>query len=80
MDPDKFIFTCDLCGSKFQHGLHRYEGHRLDLYGDLWCCSFCWEGNWDGWNAHYEGFLIAHLKKKGLPIPERNEKGWLPRN
>ena len=80
MDPGKFTFTCDLCGRDYKHGPHRYEGHRLHLYGDLSCCSRCWEGNWDGWNAQYERLLIARLKKKGLPIPESNEKGRLPRS
>ena len=28
---------------------------------------------------HLEERLIAHLQQKGLPIPERNTKGRLPR-
>lgn len=33
MSQEKFMFKCDVCGSSYQHGPHRYEGHRLKLYG-----------------------------------------------
>lgn len=79
MADDKLMFKCDVCGMSYQHGLHRYEGHRLQLYGDLFCCDSCWRANWDGWAPHYEAALLAHLKQKGLPVPKRNAKGWLPR-
>jgi hypothetical protein len=36
--------------------------------------------NWDGWAPHHECVLLEHLEKKGLPVPQRNEKGLLPRN
>lgn len=71
------MFSCDVCG---KHGPHRYEGHKLTLYGGIFCCDSCWASNWDGWAPHYEGVLTKHLKEKGVPVPKRNEKGWLPRN
>jgi hypothetical protein len=77
---EKNMIPCPLCGNLFQDGPHRYEGHRLHLYGALYCCDTCWEGNWDGWNPAREEFLLKYLKEKGLPVPKRNEKGWLPRN
>ncbi len=76
----KTFLTCPLCGNEFQHGPHRYEGHRLTLYEGIFCCNYCWEGNWDGWGPDHEEFLIKLLEEKGLPIPERNEEGLLPRN
>ena len=80
MIEDKFMFKCDVCGKEYQHGPHTYEGHRLKLYGDIFCCDTCWEANWDGWSPIYEARLLKHLKQKGLPVPQRNEKGWLPRD
>jgi len=40
----------------------------------------CWEANWDGWAPHLEAKVTARLKAKGLPLPARNAKGWLPRD
>lgn len=80
MTNDKIMLTCDVCGQKYQHGPHRYEGHKLALYGGISCCDGCWQFNWDGWAPHHEAKLIAHLKEKGLPVPPRNAKGYLPRN
>lgn len=80
MTKDKFMFKCDVCGAMYQHGPHRYEGHKLKLYGNIFCCDSCWQGNWDGWAPHYEKMLLDHLRQKNLPVPERNAKGWLPRN
>ena len=77
MEP--IIQACDVCGVKYQHGPHRYEGHWLSLYG-IMCCDSCWKGNWDGWTPHYEDKLLEHAKRNGLPVPPRNEKGRLPRN
>lgn len=79
MTTFKHMYKCDLCKNDFQHGPHRYEGHLCKLY-DIVVCDTCWESNWDGWNPRHEDFLIRHLKEKGMPIPERNSKGWLPRD
>jgi hypothetical protein len=45
MTKEKFMFKFDVCGEKYQHGPHRYEGHGLKLYGNIFCCDLCWEGN-----------------------------------
>ena len=74
------MIPCPICGNSFQNGPQRYEDHRLHLYGDLYCCNTCWELNWDGWGPAREETVLRHLKEHNLPIPERNEKGWLPRN
>lgn len=74
------MFKCAVCGDEYQHGLHIYEGHKLELYGGVFCCDSCWKGNWDGWAPHYEGALLEYLKHKGLPVPDRNAKDWLPRD
>jgi hypothetical protein len=71
---------CDVCGQQYQNGPHRYEGHRLELYGDIFCCDSCWNSNWDGWAPHFEPVLLEHLKQNGLSVPERNANRLLPRN
>ncbi len=73
------MYRCDLCGSEFQMGAHRYDGKRAPRY-DIVVCLPCYEANGDGWNPRYEEFLISHLKEKGLPIPEKNAKGFFPRD
>ena len=72
--------VCDVCKREYRNGPHRYEGHRLHLYGDISCCDICWEGNWDGWNPGREPVLLEHLERQDLPVPPRNKLGWLPRN
>lgn len=79
MKQDKFMFDCDVCGSSYQHGPHRYVGHALKFYGDLFCCDTCWKGNWDGWSPHLEPILLKHLERQQIPVPERNSKRLLPR-
>jgi len=76
--PDEIIQTCDLCENKYQHGPHKYEGKQSVLFG-LWVCPSCWKGNEDGWNPRHEAKLLAHLVKKELPVPPKNEKGLYPR-
>ncbi|MBU8901488.1 MAG: hypothetical protein KOO69_01985 [Victivallales bacterium] len=78
MNKEKIMFTCPLCKSQFQHGLHLY-GKNLKLYKMI-VCNSCWESNWDGWTPQYEIVLIKHLEENSLPIPARNKKGWLPRD
>ncbi len=79
MEETKMMYSCDLCGSKYQMGSGIYNGKYIKLY-ELNVCMPCYDGNWDGWNPHYEELIVAHLNKKGLPIPEKNAKGWLPRS
>ncbi len=78
MQEERFMFACDLCGSQYQHGPHRYEGHKLQRYG-MMVCDSCWESNWDGWAPHYESRIIESAESKGLQLPPRNENGLLPR-
>jgi hypothetical protein len=73
------MFQCAVCGSRYQHGPHRYEGHALKLYGNIFCCDGCWRANHDGWAPHLEGVLLDILKQRELPVPVRNAKGLLPR-
>jgi len=80
MKTEKFMFKCDVCGNMYQHGPYRYEGHRLERYGNIFCCDTCWTVNWDGWAPHHEKILLAHLEKNSLPVPKRNKKGLLPRD
>lgn len=80
MTNEKFMFKYDVCGASYQHGPHRYDGHKLNLYGGLFACDTCWQSNHDGWAPHFEKKLLAHLKEKGLPVPQKNAKGFLPRD
>ncbi len=73
----KIFLACDLCGAEFQHGQHRYEGHKCKGYNFM-VCSGCWEGNWGGW-CLYEGRVLGWLKAHGISEPARNSKGLLPR-
>jgi len=72
------MHPCFMCGSQFQMGEHIYDGKYIRRY-DIVVCMSCWDGNWDGCTLDYETHLITHLEKEGIPIPERNEKGLLPR-
>ena len=70
--------TCDVGGGNFQFGPRRYELRRNQTY-DIMVCDTCHSANWDSWAPHHEDRVARRLKEKGLPIPPRNEKGWLPR-
>ncbi len=79
MSEHKIMDSCFMCGRQFQMGPHRYDGKFISGY-QISVCWACYEGNWDGWAPHWEQILVAHLKKNKLLIPERNAKGWLPRD
>jgi len=79
MSEDKFMLQCFMCRKEFQFSPHIYAGRHIPAY-NITVCDTCYKSNWDGWAPHYERKLIEHLKKENLPIPERNEKGWLPRD
>jgi len=79
MAEDKFMFPCFMCGGQFQMGPHRYDGTTIPRY-QVSLCRTCYNANWDGWGPHWEQRLMAHLKATERPIPERNAKGWLPRD
>lgn len=70
--------TCFFCNKDFQHGNHIYDGKVIREY-DVIACSICWEFNWDGWVGEKAERLIKHLESKNMPVPGRNEKGWIPR-
>jgi hypothetical protein len=78
MSSAKFMQSCGVCNAQFQFGPHIYDGKHLSRYG-LTVCSGCYSGNYDGWGPMAEKQLLAHLAAKGLPVPERNAAGWLPR-
>ncbi|GMU68247.1 MAG: hypothetical protein AMXMBFR37_05800 [Steroidobacteraceae bacterium] len=80
MPSERLLFACDVCGKPYQHGPHRYEGHKLDLYGGIMACGSCWDCNHDGWAPHLERAILGHLDRLGLPVPPRNDNGLLPRN
>ncbi len=79
MDNEMAKFTCGICGRKHQMGPHAYEGTFVPRY-QIQVCQICYSANWDGWGPDAERKLIPHLTANGLPIPQRNSKGWLPRD
>lgn len=78
MSP-KFMFECILCETEFQMGPDIYAGKWIPTY-QMHVCDACYAGNWDGYANHFEPTIVQHLKSKGLPIPNRNAKGNLPRD
>ena len=78
MTTKKVTYTCDACGNSFQFGPGLYNGKRNQTY-DIMVCLTCHNGNWDGWAPKFEAAVTRRLKEKGLPLPQRNAKGWLPR-
>jgi hypothetical protein len=79
MPDSPFMRNCELCNSQFEYGAHRYAGTYIPKY-QLLVCTGCYQGNWDGWGPIAEERFVAHLKSKGIPLPQRNEKGWYPRD
>lgn len=77
MKPN-LLFPCNLCGSAFQIGGGKYEGHNLPHY-KMWLCRRCYSMNWDGISPLFEKSFEKHLLKEGLDFPERNSNGWYPR-
>jgi len=73
------VFNCFFCGGRFQFGPSLCDGKHIKRY-KISVCSACWSSNWDGWSPRVEERLLAHLVTEELPVPERNEKGWLPRD
>ena len=72
------MFDCGLCGRSVRMGPHHYDGTWIPTY-QITMCKPCFTGNWDGISPSFEKKLEKHLELKGLPIPERNAKGWYPR-
>ncbi|MCP4178250.1 MAG: hypothetical protein GY756_10825 [bacterium] len=62
---------------EFQHSGGRY-GQYIREY-EITVCTPCYTSNWDGWNMTNTRKIIEHLKANGLPVPETNDKGFLPR-
>ncbi len=77
-EPKKMV-RCFMCDDEFQMGPHRYDGKFIPRY-KISVCRICYDGNWDGWAPHFTERLIEHLKKEKFSIPEKNERGWLPRD
>lgn len=77
-DPAPIMYTCQMCGSRFQFGPHRYDGKFIRSY-QLMVCRPCHEGNHDGWSPLFEAKLERHLEERGIPLPARNTTQLYPR-
>jgi hypothetical protein len=71
------MIPCFVCSNDFQFSDHLYAGRHIDAY-NINVCDGCCATNLDGWGPYAEKRLLAHLNAEGLPVPERNEKDWLP--
>ena len=78
-DRKPLMFKCQLCASPYQAGPGVYTGKTIAGY-QLSVCNTCYAANWDGWSPAHEAKFVAHLEGLGIPLPERNEKGWYPRD
>jgi len=74
------MLDCGVCDRKYQHDAGRYDGHKLELYGGIFCCDTCWNGNANGWGPMLEPKLLKICIEKKIAIPCCNSDGWLPRN
>lgn len=74
----KIMVQCDLCGKEYQHGPHRYEGHKWHQF-DMMVCEICHSTSHDGIPPIYEGVFKKILEQKGIAIPSRNKKGFYSR-
>ncbi len=79
MTTDKKTHQCFICFKKFQMEEHIYDGKWIQSY-QIEVCMSCWQSNRDGWAPHNTERIIKHLEKKGIPIPQKDEEGRLPRN
>lgn len=70
---------CFICRSRFPFGDdHKYYGRWLASY-QIYVCSRCLEGNWDGLaNSDAIRRLFEHLDDLDIERPEPNGKGWIP--
>ena len=73
----KAQYECFVCGKPIRMGPQHYEGRFLRRY-QVRICTPCADMNRIGWAPRNEDRLLAHLSERGIPIPERNMKGWLP--
>ena len=74
---EKFMFTCPICGNKFQHGPHLYEGYKLQWLGET-VCNICSMGNRDGWAPAYEPRVLELIEREGLIVPKRDDNEMIP--
>ena len=63
---------CRLCDAPGENR-HSVPAYRLSV------CDLCWQPAQDGWPKEAETILFAALAKAGLLIPDRNDRGLLPR-
>jgi hypothetical protein len=86
MSEPHLTFRCFFCGKQFERDTHVYHGGHIAYRGKyvgrymIEVCDECYAGNSDGWAPCHEAPLVAHLSAKGLPIPDRNKEGRLPRD
>ena len=74
IDREITAARCDVCGNwiplpKLQHN---------STY-DIMVCPICHDTNEAGWAPVREGAVTQRLIEQGLPLPPRNDRGWLPR-
>lgn len=79
MDNHFCYGECFLCDRPYRAGPSIYDGRKIPAY-DISVCMLCYRSNWDGFTYNDAAKIETHLKIKGLHIPQRNEKGWLPRD
>ena len=69
---------CELCGKAVDYSNGIYGLNKCSGY-DIFVCDTCYASNHDGWGPFHQTIVISIMNKKGKALPQRNHKGWLPR-
>jgi len=83
MMSDQKTYCCFFCQEAFEYKQHHldapqfYPVRKIDAY-HVDICRNCATDQLDGVDARHEYRLVQKLKRRGLPVPERNEDGLLP--
>lgn len=76
---DKFTeVKCDVCKQTFKQGPHVYPLTKCSGY-EMFVCKGCYDTSREGWNDFYEKAVVEHCQRKSIELPERNARGFLPR-
>lgn len=74
MFDDYGISTCPMCRRNVRDNRFTF----VETY-QIWVCKRCYRANTDGWSIRCERVLVEHMRRIKMPLPRRNQSGWLPR-
>ena len=71
----RVVADCFMCKKQYQSGPQIYTGRTIKAW-EINVCDACHSGNWDGIAPETHPRLIAHLRKRGIPV-NLNANGWI---